>query len=135
MARKQMSEMAPKGISIDRGEFLSFTASLASEEAADAEGNAQRRGQIGTFLKETGLHKKAFAQMRAGLKFLRRKKGGEQEARAWLESIEAILPLAREQVYGNTTPDMFRPTADLQTPPVAVPVSDDFEDHLAQAAE
>jgi hypothetical protein len=131
MARKQMSEVKPdKGISIDRGEFLSFTASLAGEEAADAEGNASRRGQISTFLRDTGLHKKAFAQMRAGMKFLRRKKGGEQEARAWLESIEAILPIARDAIYGNTTPDMFAPPPE----PVAEPV-DDFDQHLAQAAE
>ena len=132
MARKQMNEIAPdKAINIDRSEFLSFTASLASEEAADAEGNASRRGQISTFLKESGLHKKAFAQMRAGMKFLRRKKGGEHEARAWLESVEAILPIARDAIYGNTTADMFTPPVE----PVAEPAEDDFDAHLAVAAQ
>lgn len=61
----------------------------------------KRREAIGTYREGCGINAKAFSQFRAGLKIK-----GEGDRKDWLRSMQLLLPVAEQEIFGNE-PDMF----------------------------
>lgn len=93
--------MSETEINIDSGKLVtSHTKWHKAEQDAASLAGTQRQ-QIGEMGEKMGIEPKALSQFRAGLKI--KNEGKRQD---WLRSMEALLPIARNQIMGNQG-DMF----------------------------
>ncbi|MDR9393961.1 MAG: hypothetical protein RI571_06490 [Roseovarius sp.] len=88
------------GPEISYDTFIQHHTSQARFEDSSASTMGEARQERGEFLEDTGLNGKAVSAMRAGLKLK-----DEAKQRAWLRSMEALLPIVKDHIIGNTTED------------------------------
>ena len=91
-----------KQLEIDKAEVLQNMQDFNTEDSERASDAGESRQRIGTFLEKTGINNKAFSHCRM---ILRQKKDDKRQD--WLRSMEALLPLMREQIAANGTRDAF----------------------------
>jgi len=129
---------AMNGPDIEHDALIAFAAARNREDAKRASSAGESRQEIGTFLEETGMNGKALSWMRQVLKVADK---DEDKARDIIRSLDKALPMIREHVTGQTTPDMFgegdavEPLQDgeaLPRDPGMQAETDDFDRHLAQ---
>lgn len=135
------------GPDIDHDKLIDKATRFNDEDAERASSAGESRQAIGEFLEETNLNGKAFSWLRV---ILKQKK--VDKAMDIIRSLEAGLPMVKAHLGGQSTPDMFPDNDDEEpveepsledqlarfTPdeePVEVPDEDDFDRHLAEAAE
>ena len=98
-----------ESLNIDAQRLIAAISEFNSEDAARASDAGETREAVGAYLEATGIQKKAFSHMRAGLKL-----ADEQKQLDWLRSMEAMLPIvashiravgALEMEFGETEGD------------------------------
>jgi len=164
MARKAKSDGATirtitKGIELDHDELLGQIDARSAEERARASDAGESAAKVTAYLEKTSLNGQAFGWLKTIMKKLP-KKDGNVKALDLIASMEAGLPLLRAHIEGQTPalplgepePAQIKSDEELredlaQFDPVEgdalesdepfdlAAETDDFEAHLAQAAE
>lgn len=117
-------ERTERGPNIDVDELLQTHAELARGETDAASLSGERRQRQGALADGMVLENKGLSQFRAGLKIK-----NEGKRRDWVRTMEALLPIAREVVFGNQ-PDMLTQSNQPDTEP-SEPMSEADVDELA----
>lgn len=88
-------------ITLEHDQLMGFHEKMAAAEGEAASDAGTRRQEIGAFIEKTGVHKKAFSQIRAGLKI--KKEGDKLD---WLRSMELMIGMAGAHIRGQSTAEM-----------------------------
>jgi hypothetical protein len=109
------------GPQVEHDEFMDFVGARNAEDSKRASSAAESRQKIGEFLDETNLNGKAVSIARQILKIK-----DEDKQADLIRSLDAVLPMVKLHVSGQSTPDMFPgvTTTAVKEKPVAAEVSD-----------
>lgn len=88
-------------VNISHDKLIGKAEQWAKEEAERASSAGETRQDIGAFLEETGVHSKALAHIRSGLKLKK-----ESARLDWLRSMELMLPMAADHIRGQSTAEL-----------------------------
>ena len=116
-------------LAVHEGKIVGLIRRVKENEADRASDAGTDREEIGQLLDLTGLHKKAFATVRALDKMT------EEKRSDCLRSLHALLELMDQVWNGQKTPDMFDDAVEPSHGDVVQTVTDDFDAKLETAAE
>ena len=109
-------------IDLEHDQLIGQISARNREDGERASSAGESRAEVKAFLEDTGVHPKAFAAIRAGMKIKK-----EAQQLDWLRSLEIMLPMVAAEIRGQSTADMFEGDA-------PEPVSDDEADSYLGAA-